>query len=296
MSVNGFHLNYSNSVTGLNSIIADQVVTGSLNCDTFLNQSSSLFTGVTSNIQNQINTISTLATGPQGPQGPQGPIGPQGIQGIQGATGPQGPTGPKGDKGDTGPTPDMSNYATSASVAGLSAVVATNTTAIAGLVGSVATIEGEITTIQGEIATMAGQITTIDQDLSTLDGKTIYQTANTTTITTAFNSNVNITTGLSTPIQLKQTGDIVANGSITLPSLSLQSNGNITGNQITCGTGNIDQITTNVSQTQNIYGNVNIGTASGINTVNIGSATTLVYINGIPYLPFSSSTSFFSQW
>jgi hypothetical protein len=91
-------------------------------------------------------------------------------------------------------------------------------------------------------------------------------------------------------------GNISTSGDISLTSLSLQSNGNISGNQITVGTGIIDQLTTNINQVQNIYGStVNVGTASGINTVNIGSATSAVYINGLLYLPFNNISSFFNQ-
>ena len=101
--------------------------------------------------------------------------------------------------------------------------------------------------------------------------KTQYMTCNTSTITTSFSS------------KLTTTDDITTNG-------------NLTGNQIICPTGSIDSITTSQAQTQNIFGSVvNIGT-TGINSVNIGSATSVVYINGLIYLPFSSASSFFSQW
>ena len=53
LSVNGFTTN-NLTTTGLYNIDADEINADSINCDTFLNQSSSLFTGITSNIQNQM--------------------------------------------------------------------------------------------------------------------------------------------------------------------------------------------------------------------------------------------------
>jgi hypothetical protein len=55
------------SINGLNNINADEITTSSLSCDTFLDQNSSLFTGVSSNLQNQINTINSfVSTGSTG--------------------------------------------------------------------------------------------------------------------------------------------------------------------------------------------------------------------------------------
>jgi len=61
LSVNGFTTN-NLTTTGLYNIDADEINADSVNCDTFLNQSSSLFTGVSSNLQTQINTINSLVS------------------------------------------------------------------------------------------------------------------------------------------------------------------------------------------------------------------------------------------
>jgi hypothetical protein len=92
-------------------------------------------------------------------------------------------------------------------------------------------------------------------------------------------------------------GDITVKNASGGSTITLESEtGNITCNQVSCSTGSIDALTTNGDSIQNIYGStVNIGT-TGINNVNIGSASSAVFINGLIYLPFSSATSFFSQW
>ena len=59
MSINGYHANVY-STNGLSTINADVIQSTSISCDTFLDQSSSLFTGVSSNLQNQINSISGI--------------------------------------------------------------------------------------------------------------------------------------------------------------------------------------------------------------------------------------------
>jgi len=137
----------------------------------------------------------------------------------------------------------------------------------------------------------------LDSEVSALNGKTALMTCDGVS-NTNFSQNLNVGTVINTSrISLNgSSGNITTSGDISLTSLSLQSNGNITGNQVTVGTGNIDKITTNINQVQNIYGStVNVGTASGINTVNIGSSTSAVYINGLLYLPFNNISSFFNQ-
>ena len=59
LSVNGLTTN-NLTTTGLYNIDANDITADSINCDTFLDQSSSLFTGVSSNLQTQINTINSL--------------------------------------------------------------------------------------------------------------------------------------------------------------------------------------------------------------------------------------------
>jgi hypothetical protein len=66
MSINGYNTN-SYNLTGLNninldSLDADSINTNSLVCQTFLNQDSSYFTNINSNIQTQINNMNTAIT------------------------------------------------------------------------------------------------------------------------------------------------------------------------------------------------------------------------------------------
>ena len=117
-------------------------------------------------------------------------------------------------------------------------------------------------------------------------------------------------------------GSITASGSITV-SGSIQSNANIiasgiiTANtrlntpQINSANGQIDSFATHPTGNQYIYGSsiivgnptggstttlfgdtISIGSV-GINTVSLNG---MVYINGVLLLPWSSATSFFSQW
>ena len=59
--INGYNTN-SYSCTGLSNIKADEVNATAIQCETFLDQNSNLFTGVSSNLQTQINTINSLVS------------------------------------------------------------------------------------------------------------------------------------------------------------------------------------------------------------------------------------------
>jgi hypothetical protein len=284
------------SLTGIDTI--DETLSGveniyayNISTDNFLNQPSTYFTGVTSNLQQQINSILGFTGGVIGITGPTGATG---YTGPTGFTGPTGPTGQKGDQGNPGPKGDPGGVDPTTAAA-----IAANTAGLAALSATVGTLS---TTVGGLVTTVGGittDIATINTDLATLDGKTYFQTCDGIS-TSGFLSDLNIG-GTINPSRISlnsSNGDITSVGNIHLGStLLLEANGNMTGNQISCTTGNIDNITTNVSGTQNIYGsNINIGTSSGINSVNIGSATTLIYLNGVPYIPWSSASSFFAQW
>jgi hypothetical protein len=196
----------------------------------------------------------------------------QGIQGIQGAKGDTGAQGEKGDKGDTGSISAITQAQIDANTAGLVSLGLT-----------VTALEADVATLDASVAGLTTDITTINEEIDALQGKTQYITTNVSTITTNFASKITATNDISTAGKLTASSDITTTA-------------NISGNQISTTTGNIDAITTSSTQTQNIYGStVNIGT-TGINNVNIGSATSSIYINGIPYLPFSNSTSYFNQW
>ena len=193
-------------------------------------------------------------------------------KGDTGSQGPQGPQGDKGDKGDTGSISAVTQAQIDANTAGLVSLGLT-----------VTALEADVATLDASVAGLTTDITTINEEIDALQGKTQYITTNVSTITTNFASKITATNDILTAGKLSASSDITTTA-------------NISGNQISATTGNIDAITTSSTQTQNIYGStVNIGT-TGINNVNIGSATSSIYINGIPYLPFSNSTSYFNQW
>ncbi|NBP15937.1 hypothetical protein EBU95_16360 [bacterium] len=242
--------------------------------------------------QLSVGTVSNLAYGSTGQTGATGATG---ATGQKGDTGSQGPKGDKGDKGDT----DASGLAS-----GLLALGASGITAILSALG-LATVAGDVTTLQGQVSGLEGDVSTLNDEVSALEGKTQYITTDTATVTTQITSNFQVGTAIN-PSSFNinyTTGDLANTGDVTIKNdsggstITLGANtGTIAGNQISCSSGNIDTITTSSTQTQNIYGStVNIGT-TGINTVNIGSSTSAVYINGLIYLPFSSASSFFSQW
>ena len=60
-SINGYNTD-TYSCTGLINLKADEVNATSINCETFLDQDSNLFSGITSNLQSQLNSINGLVT------------------------------------------------------------------------------------------------------------------------------------------------------------------------------------------------------------------------------------------
>ena len=115
----------------------------------------------------------------------------------------------------------------------------------------------------------------------------------------------------SNKIILGQNGNITADGSIRLntgdiniynandsKTISLTNDGKIDADEINVDTITTGKITTNANETQTIEGSIiNIGHAillpPSLSTINLNGS---VYINGVLLLPFSSASSFFSQW
>ena len=98
-------------------------------------------------------SVSTGATGTQGPQGEPGPIGEKGEKGDMGdrgdigdmgMPGPEGPMGRIGETGPQGPAPDLTGYATTA------------------------TVDNNLTTIQAIIATQAAQMIVLQAQIISL--------------------------------------------------------------------------------------------------------------------------------
>ena len=220
----------------------------------------------------------------------------QGIQGVQGDKGDKGDTGSKGAKGDTG-----EKGATDASglASGLLALTATGLSGVVSALGFSAVI--------GDISTLQGQVSTLQGDVGALQGKTQYITTNDITKTTQITSNFQVGTAINpTSFSINNsTGNISNTGDLTIKNqagnstLTISANdGSITGNNITVGSAHIDALTTNLNNDQKLLSNssVVIGAltpASALTSVNLNG---IVYINGVALVPFSSASSFFSQW
>ena len=321
----------SYSCTGLINLKADEVTATSISCDTFLNQSSSLFTGISSNIQTQIDYINTLVNLGYIQLNNNYPIPFQirdSSSNILFKIDNSGNIYGKSLYINNGlinfdsyvtssylssqlsnyatisyVNSQLSNYATNSAlssyrlisdsyakweiddkfssyrlisdsyakwevdnmVAGLSAGIAANGVAVAGVVvalaatdAAVAANSAEIATLQGEVSTLQGDVSTLDGQVSALQTKTQNQTA--TASVTNFSGSVNTTT------------------------LSATTLGATTGSH-TLNIGN------------NLYGgiltdNINIGTGLAFNNVNILG---VLYINGVPFVPFNVSAPM-AQW
>jgi hypothetical protein len=190
------------------------------------------------------------------------------IMTLAGQTGPQGSQGPQGSTGDSG----LDAFFT---LLGLSGTIASNLATISSVNSSIATIEGEIGTLQSEVSTL-------EDEVSTLQQQTQYQSANNTTPTTSFASDVVVTdnTGLTTEVHLSQTGLISAN------TLSISGLGNIGNTSTNTDTTSINSNTLNLGTSAN--STVNVGCGTSFSTINITglniNMTGIVTINGIPFI------------
>lgn len=146
--------------------------------------------------------------------------------------------------------------------AGLSAGIASNSAAITGVIASLATTNATV-------AGLVGSVATLDSQVATLQTKTVYQStgAGLSGAYTQFTNNLNISNSISNVVELKNTGEVVAN-------------------TLSAGTTNTNNINTS-------SGTLNICTSSG--AVNIGGLASTIYINGFPYTPFNIFSGF-SQW
>ena len=127
--------------------------------------------------------------------------------------------------------------------------------------------------------------------------------------------NVNIG-AIGTKVTIDGTsGNISTIGTISLGSvgstLTLSPSGTITGDSVNVNSATIQDLSTTTVGNQYIYGSsIIVGNPAGSSTVAIiGDSITIgsvginpvnlngiVYVNGIALIPWSSATSFFSQW
>ena len=298
-SLNGIENYITNSLSGLNNAYFDDI-----QCNTFINQPKNYFTGVLSNIQQQINNIAstmsnnipifTIGTVSNLPSGStptvsvnnsniSSPVLSFGL--VQGTQGIQGIPGQNGKDGKDGQGDSVTN----------SLAIAALGTVVTGIATDLATFEAATGTALTAIGT---DITTLNGEVSYLQEQTHFITSDTLTETT-ISSNVYIgSIGLIKTSISSTSGEINTLGQVKVNNLiTLGTDGSITGNSLSVGDGHIDNITTSSTSTQNINGStVNIGYNGGLNTVNIGNYNTAVYVNGILLVPFSSASSFFNQW
>ena len=194
----------------------------------------------------------------------------------QGQQGPQGATGATGDSG-------LDAFFT---ILGLSGSIASSLTTIATVNSSLASMQSEIDGFSGTLTTLQGEVNTLDTQVSTLQQKTQYQTANNTTPTTNFASDILVTdsTGITTKINLAQDGSITA-GSISGTTLSSSSSYNLGNSSTNTNTNYLDGNVLNIGTRHN--SNVNIGSASSFSSIEITGLTIdltgIVTINGIPF-------------
>jgi hypothetical protein len=150
-------------------------------------------------------------------------------------------------------------------VSGLSAGIAANGAATTGVIASltvtnatVAGIGANVTTLNGQVATINGDLTTINGQITTLQGKTQNITA--TAGVSNFTGSVNATTVSCTNVEVSTGGH------------TLNIGNNLYGGILT--------------------DNINIGTGLAFNNVNILG---VLYINGVPFVPFNVSAPM-TQW
>jgi hypothetical protein len=335
--------NFLNSTyTNVNDLVA--INADSITCDTFLDQPSSYYTGLVSNIQSQIDNINTavssniptfsIGTVTSLPSTSQPTVSKTGTNTsvilnfglVQGADGPQGIQGPQGPKGDTGNV-DTSNYYTKSEVdnknSSQDAGIASNAVAI-GLLGVKTLNFTSITPLVASVITGAlacGAITCADVICAGIQAGNIsgfaiegltsitspignLATVNSTDInaTTVNTSDLNVAFAIDAPTISATTinaTNINATGQIKNSLITLGNDGSISGNSLSIGDAFIDAITTSNTSTQNIDGStINIGHAillpsPDLTRINLNGA---IYINNVLLQPFSSTSSFFSQW
>lgn len=294
-SIDGYQDIDNSTLSGLETVYASSIY-----CDTFLGQSSSLFTGIVSNIQQQLNnmsgtisnnipifsigTVSNLPTGSTptvtiNNSNALTPIlsfglvqGAKGDKGDRGDNGSQGPQGPEGPRGADGSSAGTILGALGLTIGSLSAL---GTLAV-GILGTVefAAITGKITVLETEVGVLQTEVDVLQQ-------KTYFISSNDLTETTIA-SNLNIgSIGLIKTTIYSQSGEIDTLGKIKVNNLILlDTDGTITANSLNCSNAHIDALTTNNSSVQNINGSqIKIGLNSG-SLINIGSKTTIYSDSG----------------
>jgi len=234
-------------------------------------------------------------------KGDTGAAGSNGTNGSQGAKGDTGAKGDKGDKGDTGAAGDSSAATAAAAAAGVSAAAAaasavTATTA-ATTASTAATASAASASTAAESATTAATFAKyfIASDFPPTETcSAVLRVKDSVGISTVHNFDRNgnytftggltLSSGVTNPFTVNNTGDITSNSVITsnITTTNIQSSGNL-----------------NLNFSNTLGGTtINIGRNTGglnPNYINIGSSTDIIYIGGLPYIPFNINTGFVNQ-
>ena len=271
-------MNYNNkNLTGLVNINADNIYASS----TIENVNASYFTGITSNIQNQINSISTT-----------------GVNNLQ----TQITANLATEQADKTSLQNQitNNYNTEQNDKTnlqnqITALTATEAADAAANAAAIAAVQTEVTTIQTEITGINGSIATIDENIATLQTKTQLQTGSTTS--TIFENMIKVNNGVSDQVILNNTdgNNYFINKSVFENDINMQSGTKITtlttGGQFNLGD------STNVGlmqiQTNPLTGTI---TLTG-NTINLNAQ--YVNVNGLIFSVnalLNDTGNYFSQF
>lgn len=215
-------------------------------------------------IPSVIITINQIVNqGIQGATGATGPAGAQGAQGPQGPQGAQGPQGPQGPKGDAGNPLDPVQYAAliaAGGAAGGAAAASILADALPGIMTDAAAAGAAAGSEAGADAGAAAAETAYEARVTELESKTLNQTA--------------------TPEITTFSGDVYVTSELNCPSLS-----NLGGLALEAVGGGLS-----------ISGNAITISAVGIAPTNTINITGLVFVNGVPYVPFNATTTRLAQF
>ncbi|MCP4178838.1 MAG: collagen-like protein, partial [bacterium] len=213
---------------------------------------------------------------PRGYTGPRGPSGSNGSDGKDGKNGKDGSNGRDGSDGLPGIDGTISGGiagAASGAVSGASAGSAAATTIVnahlAVIQPQITSLQTSVSGLQTQVDTLGQGLTQIDNDIVALKSKTQYTSAGVgiTTINSTLNTN-----------DINANTIYVANDLIVVDEVKAS------------------KFSGGLLSTQIAGSNINIGTnESLINTINIGSSSTITTING--FVNYSNPfNNFFAQW
>lgn len=202
-----------------------------------------------------------LVTGQRGPRGEKGDRGSDGADGATGATGPAGPSGSSG--------PDVGSIISS---------VMTGAAMVA-IEAQIAALSANVVALDASVAALDAAVAAIDINLSSLNEKTFYQSV--VGASTKFSSDVGITSGISSNITLRTSGQI--------DCLSLTNAGTIETNNM-----NVNN-NLYVAENANITGSaVSIGPTSQLGTITLNGYVSMPLMEN--FFGFNVSNGFMSQF